>query len=89
MFVGLAFAWVIATPIISAMHPASGEAAAAAVEAVFTAATEGLAPEDARLPQVTALLPALRRGIPAVVDNSRLAESNRLQFIEQRGILED
>jgi len=33
MFVGLAFAWGIATPIISAMNPAPGEAAAAAVAA--------------------------------------------------------
>jgi putative OPT family oligopeptide transporter len=33
MFVGLAFAWVIATPIISAMHPAAGEAAGAALGA--------------------------------------------------------
>jgi len=36
---------------------------AAAVEAVYAAATDGLSPDDRRLPQVTALLPALRRGV--------------------------
>ena len=36
---------------------------AAAVESVYGAAVEGLSPDDRRLPQVTALLPALRRGV--------------------------
>ena len=38
-------------------------ASAAAVDAVYAAATDGLSPDDARLPQVTALLPSLRRGV--------------------------
>lgn len=41
----------------------NSEAEAAAVDAVYAAATDGLSPDDARLPQVTALLPSLRRGV--------------------------